>query len=657
MNLRFSLSLVLVAVILLGSAGLPRAQSFGDFNFFSEESASLREILDRKSSVASVSETSFRESPGVLTIITREEIESSGARNFIDVLRLVPGFEIAMDVQGNLGLGVRGNWGNEGKVLLTVDGQSYNELLYSTLQFDRFSVEQIQQVEIIRGPGSVIYGGFAELAVINITTRGVRNFKGSRAAAVYGQMRKDTERASLNYSFAGNYGGTEVSALAYASDGSRSDRRYTDFSGSSYSMAGNSDLRDRNLNLAVSRSGLSLRFIYDDYHTSERDQFDDLLSTGPTAIDFPLYLAEVKYEARLSGALKIVPRLNLEYARPWREMDENFPYDKSTRRIKSGVTVLYTPRGSLSFVGGGEYYEDAAKIFPVTDPQSAYLDGRTKAEYSNRSVFLQGSLASPAVNVTAGARYENNSEYGESFVPRLALTKVIDGLHFKAIYSGAFKAPSIENIRLNPGIKPERTITSEIETGYQFNEEMYLSANIFDIVIRDPIVFFSSSPATEHYENYPRTGTRGFELVYKFKRGAESAELSYSYYAAYRNNVDIYAVPSRDCALLGLPAHKLTFRSSFKVSGFYLNPSGVYTVKRYGYSPTGEVKDYGGSSVINFYVYHSDVLIKNLTLGIGVYDVFNSGFSYPQPYHNIVKYHAPLPAQSREFLFKASYEF
>jgi outer membrane cobalamin receptor len=90
----------------------------------------------------------------------------------MEVLRNVPGFEFGLDVEGVVGLGIRGNWAHEGKVVLFIDGQEMNESLYSTLQFgNHYPVEHIDRIEIIRGPGSALHGGFAAYAVINIITR------------------------------------------------------------------------------------------------------------------------------------------------------------------------------------------------------------------------------------------------------------------------------------------------------------------------------------------------------------------------------------------------------------------------------------------------------------------------------------------------------
>jgi outer membrane receptor for ferrienterochelin and colicin len=138
------------------------------------EDLSLEELLNIEVRVASGSKShglTTRESPSIVTLVTEEEIRKSGARDLIDVLRLVPGFEFGMDVQGAVGVGIRGNWGFEGKVLFLLDGQEMNDNSYGTLVLgNHFSVQQIKRVEIIRGPGSALYGGFAELSVINVIT-------------------------------------------------------------------------------------------------------------------------------------------------------------------------------------------------------------------------------------------------------------------------------------------------------------------------------------------------------------------------------------------------------------------------------------------------------------------------------------------------------
>src|SRR5437867_483520 len=118
------------------------------------EDLSLEDLMNVKISIASIKELAPRESPGIVTLITKEDIKNLGARDLTDVLRMVPGFDFGIDVEGVVGIGVRGNWAHEGKVLLLIDGQEMNENLYSSIQAgNHYSLQNVDRIEIIRGPG------------------------------------------------------------------------------------------------------------------------------------------------------------------------------------------------------------------------------------------------------------------------------------------------------------------------------------------------------------------------------------------------------------------------------------------------------------------------------------------------------------------------
>src|SRR4051812_12335517 len=76
----------------------------------------LEKLINQLIAVASKKPLNTRESPSIVTLITDEEIRRSGARDMIDVLRMVPGFDFGVDVEGVTGLGLRGNWAHEGKI-------------------------------------------------------------------------------------------------------------------------------------------------------------------------------------------------------------------------------------------------------------------------------------------------------------------------------------------------------------------------------------------------------------------------------------------------------------------------------------------------------------------------------------------------------------
>ncbi len=649
------LHIPLLVLICAGAAAARPAATDEDV-FFSQERASLEELLNIKTSVASLTPKGLRETPGLVTVITSEDIKLSGARDLVDVLRLVPDFEFVVDVQGNLGLGVRGNSAIEGKVLLLWDGQIYNEQAYYTIQFDRFPVDQIERIEIIKGPGSVIYGGVGEVAVINILTRTPSSLDGGKVYGGYGQMRRAPGAKFGGLQFGRDYGDLKFSALAHFSDSQRSDRSYRDFSGGAYNLNGDSDLDGSNLNLFVRKNGLSLRFIADEYSQVERDHFGDILTTGATRIKFPVYSFEARETVKASENLTLELTLASQYSRPWLERDDHFPYDKTARKHTARVTAFYEPGAAASLLGGAEFTHDQIEVGAATNADSRYPNGRTGAKYDNLAFFAQSSLNLKIFTLTAGGRLDSHSQSGASFVPRLALTRLFDAFHFKAIYSGAYRAPSPENIRLTPSIKPERTTAAEVEAGYKVSDSLFLSANAFDVTIKDVILFsYDSAANSEDYINFSRMGTRGYGLGAKFSGGSHQAEVGYSSYSSGKSRIAYTKTPLDATAALALPRYKAVLTSRHRLGEkLTVSPSVIYISKRYGYYAAGATRAYGEVTLANVYFHMRNCFVTNLDLGLGVNDLFGSNYSYLQSYNGG---HAPLPAASREIFLKAAYAF
>src|SRR5262245_9414817 len=89
---------------------------------------SLEQLMNVNVTVASQSPMTSREAPGIVTVINRSDILNSGANDLIQLIQLmVPGFDFGVDVDGVVGIGIRGNWAHEGKVLMLWDGMEMNE--------------------------------------------------------------------------------------------------------------------------------------------------------------------------------------------------------------------------------------------------------------------------------------------------------------------------------------------------------------------------------------------------------------------------------------------------------------------------------------------------------------------------------------------------
>ncbi|MDH5648390.1 MAG: TonB-dependent receptor [Gammaproteobacteria bacterium] len=158
------------------------------------------------------------EAPAAITIIDSEMIEASGARNLVDVFRLVPGF-VTANFDGNRAVvspyGLSDVYSRRIQVL--IDGRSvyspdYGGVIWSDLPL---ALEEIDKIEVVRGPNAASYGANSFLGVINIITKPAAVSDGVRIKYTYG--RQNTQDSLLQYGYAGKRADYRVT-LGYQKD-------------------------------------------------------------------------------------------------------------------------------------------------------------------------------------------------------------------------------------------------------------------------------------------------------------------------------------------------------------------------------------------------------------------------------------------------------
>jgi outer membrane receptor for ferrienterochelin and colicin len=647
---------------------------------------SLEDLLNAEMTTSTKSKPmSMRDSPNVMTVVTREEIQRSGARELADVLRLVPGFQLGGDLYSSVYAGFRGIWGSEGKFLVLLDGHEMFELLYYATELgNRIPVDQIERIEIVRGPGSVVYGGSAELAVVNIITRSAEDIEGASVTGIYGQtfdgaihegqsLAKTFARRTISAEFGKSFGGPtgwRLKAGLFAGQGNRSDQNYTDIAGTSYNFAGNAGTNPLLVNTAADFRGLSVRYLFEYYRTTMRDGYDVALS-DTLPVNYLSSSLNISYEWKLPRGLKVVPRFHWLFQEPWRTATETartaYPtiyWKPRAQRVLGGVTATWDVARPLNLLAGTEYYVDSASdaVIGFLDPNNP-TQPRSHVSYWDATVYGQALLETPWANLSAGARYERRERVGGSFVPRMGLTKTFGAFHYKLLASRAFRAPSIENLAQTPDVKSELTTVYEIELGYKLHPDLFAVVNGYDITIKQPFVYFyNDATGTDGYRNYDRMGTRGAEFELRFRAERLFANLSYSYYtAAGKDKIDGLAVPGNRSALLGFSPHKVALLAGFgfsqhmdaSVSASVLGP------QRYGYyvrDTAGNplARDFGAEVLLNAYLCYKNLLIPGGFAGLGIYNLANTKIEMIQPFNNG---HAPIPGPSREVFLRIGYDF
>jgi len=653
----------------------------------------LLALLNTPITVASKKASTIREQPGIVSLVSRQEIQATGARDLLDILQNVPGFAFGKDVQGSVGAGIRGLWGYEGKILLLIDGQEINDPLYRIPQFgNHIPADIIQRVEIIRGPGSAIYGGCAELAVINVVTRTANDIKDFSFAQSLGRIEGTEGRKTSALSVASFFDNGKFSLTMSSMAAPRSNEHYYDSIGGGFDMARQSDIKSVFGSLGVEYYGYKFRVLMDRHSIEQREHFWVDTVPVPFTQTWDNYYFDLKKTFQLGTKFTLTPNVQFRRQNPWGATpnpvaSDSYSFFYSNKRVDRTVGSLqltYDPNDDLSILSGIEYYKQDGKANLAWNPFRNRYDGYfkrtsdggiTEVNYNGMAYFGQGLLKTSVVDIVVGARYETHSLFESSFVPRVGFTKVIDKFHFKALWSKAFRSPNLQTTAINPDLKPEKTTAMELEAGYQLSKTSFVVVNLFDTKVERPIIYYVLA-GDDAYDNFERMGSRGAEVEYRLQHGLGQLTFNYSYYQNQDTKVPLYQVAGKDKSLLAFPQHKLVLNSTFRMGEHWQLYGGlVYLGDRYGwdYDPNApEIPDVNSGFRVSQKKFEPTTLATvvltykglhpGFDISLGAYNLFKKKFSYIEAYgykqdNLITGFQPPIPGQSQEFVLKASYSF
>ncbi len=184
--------------IMMASAG--RAAASTDYFEFAPEQLLGARVL----SVSKKAET-VADAPAAVYVVTSEDIMRSGVTNIPDALRMVPGVNVAQSDSNSWAISIRGfNSGLANKLLVLIDGRTiYNPVFGGVLwEAHDLMLEDIDRIEVVRGPGGALWGANAVNGVINIITKKAGDTQGNLASGLYGME----ERGTLNVRHGGSFG-------------------------------------------------------------------------------------------------------------------------------------------------------------------------------------------------------------------------------------------------------------------------------------------------------------------------------------------------------------------------------------------------------------------------------------------------------------------
>jgi iron complex outermembrane receptor protein len=186
---------ILIAIALLNFPGLPAlSEQTSDLT-----QKSLEDLMSIEVTSVSKKEQKTSEAATAVFVISQEDIRRSGALNIPDLLRMVPGLDVAQIDAGKWAVSARGFNGQYSDLLLVmVDGRAVYNPIFAGVFWDSQNValENIERIEVIRGPGAAVWGSNAVNGVINIITKSAGETQGGYVA---GSLGNTSGRVAVGY--------------------------------------------------------------------------------------------------------------------------------------------------------------------------------------------------------------------------------------------------------------------------------------------------------------------------------------------------------------------------------------------------------------------------------------------------------------------------
>jgi outer membrane cobalamin receptor len=629
----------------------------------------LEDLMNVKLTVASQKELSIEQTPAIVSVLTKDDIIRSASKDMTDILRLIPGFEFTGDVNSEIGLGVRGITATEGKVLVMIDGLQMNENMYGTNSWiGRFDINQIEKIEIIRGPGYAAYNGFAGLGVINIITKKAQDIQGVEVHGTYSRLERSVGRQQISITTGFKKNDFSIKGSIYTGGLYRSEGIFTDLDSQKIVMNENKNNWVQPLQgyLVANYKKLEVKYFHENYNTTTPFYLDVILKK-PGMSNFHSRQFDAQYKQEVTSNWTLTPRINYTYSQPYTSTDYidttisnpgYFLFDHDNYRLTTTISSQYKFSESFQFNAGIGYFHDKAETHLKSyNPTSAKNDS-VLATYYDLNDYMELFFQKPSYTVSVGARHEFHNVFGNVFLPRFAATKQFDKFNVKAAYSHAFRAPLAENILINPTIKPEITKVAEIQVSYKPTKHVLLSVNVFDNFVSNVIVYDVIN-TKESYFNFKNLGTRGIESELLIQYSKFTFGGNYSYYIKTKNDVAKYQAANAD-KLIGFAPHKFTFSSKYNFTDhLQLSSSLIILGGRYAYTYLDSLSEPAQTelkptAILNTTLSFTNFKNKGFSLQIGAFDLLNSGYVYAQGYNGGK---APFRATGREISMKLSYTF
>lgn len=585
------------------------------------------------------------------TTITQADIQQIGARNLLDVLRLVPGIGITQTNLGVRRIEVRGvSTQLSEKVQIMLNGHPLDHNLQnagSTWVYDDLPVDTIKRVEVVRGPGSALYGANAFLAVINIITQNAKDLNGLHTSAGWGSFDTQQYRASWGKQFdnsaeaALHFNFTDTNGI---NSPIRADR--LSLQGLPSNAPGNSQLTegryDLEWNLGYKDFKLDGRFI-----NKKTGTF-----FGPTTVlnDDRTRQNYNDYFLRLSRAWKLNDKLTVDaqifhdffsYDNTWQFAPTNFTRaGLEDTRTGGEIQANYYVSDAQTLISGFSYAkEQQGNLIDEAGPDPQHLmpslsvtEERTRKRWG---VYIE-DVWDPLKNLrlSLGARYDRYNDFGGTFNPRMGFNwEFIKNYSLKFSYGTAYRAPAFGELGSannpvlmgNPFLKPEEVKTFEGGVIAHPIKGLTAQATYYHSAINQIIAQVPAKTVISKYENSGSVVAEGVEMEmrYDFDGNLQGSYLSANY--VLQHSVQL------NQQLANIPRHRTNLVANWAFDNTWSSFAHVL-IKDKTLRSLGDTRnDVPGYALLDLGLLGKNMFGKKVDISFNIYNLLDKRYYDPTP--------------------------
>ncbi|WP_371377779.1 TonB-dependent receptor plug domain-containing protein [Sporomusa aerivorans] len=481
---------------------------------------------------ATRTEQGVKETPAGVQVITRKDIETMGAQSVVGALKLALNLNLSEAGMTGNQVSLRGM--NTNQSLILIDGRRLagedTGTTANAYELNRININNVERIEIVRGPVSSLYGSDALGGVINIIMRkpekpqstiGLSTGNRQQNASYHFDMGKQGKWAwSLDTSF------TDIKEV------NRSDSTNMFGPRQFYNLSGTYDLAaDKKLDVFYERMSEHLKSDFSDdnsrdYYNNTRNSYGVTLrgQTGRGNYELRTYYNELEKNNDTVLATGTYSDFDRAKYKTW-VID-----GKNTTRLNDNHVLTYGAEYRSNEYRGTRLEDNGDAASVITEHGISKAISEKSVEYQAAYVQDEWKLSDKLLLIPS-LRYDDSDKFEDSLSPKLGMTyKFADNFRLKTNFGKGFKAPSISELYMkmthrpipamtvivsgNPNLKPEKSTSYDIslegESGANFGKVTYFNNDVTDLISTETTQ--AGMVYTSKYVNVDKAKIKGLEL-------------------------------------------------------------------------------------------------------------------------------------------------